>query len=296
MCGKINEIIDYLKTQRIVGDGKNIIVNQGTAGVSLQVRGINNSGGAVSSGGGGESFVNFPVTLTGDTTANLAVNIGAGTYYVDNDEYTPSGASWSLANSFNPQTIYGLYDRDMQGNAKTSFVIGSWNALDPSFKCFPIARISWTSRLGRITSTKVIQFCNYYPCLTSFRMPWEVYIGNYTDGEYIGNMVDSGCYFFMQDGLAPGRLEFPITTKSWSGAPISTVSGNSQILYYEVTRSDFRFFLDSNYFSNNPYYAYNREQHKAIIPIAQLNSNQIIQAQYGNFYGIEGRPATSDNN
>ena len=296
MCGKINEIIDYLKTQRIVGDGKNIIVNQGTAGVSLQVRGINNSGGAVSSGGGGDSFVNFPVTITGDTTANLAVNIGSGTYYVDDYEYTPSGASWSLANSYNPQTIYCLYDRDMQGNAKTSFVINSGNISDPSFKGFPIARISWTSRLGRITSTKVIHFCNYYPYLSAYRMPWEVYIGNYTDGEFIGNTVDSSCYFFMQDGLAPGRLEFPITTKSWSGAPISIATSSSQILYYEVTRSDHRFFLDSNYFSNNPYYAYYREQHKAIIPIAQLGAGKIIQAQYGNFYGIEGRPGPNDSN
>lgn len=34
---KINEIIDYLKTQRLVGDNKTILVNQLTSGVGLSV-------------------------------------------------------------------------------------------------------------------------------------------------------------------------------------------------------------------------------------------------------------------
>lgn len=34
---KVNEIIDYLKTQRITGDNKTILVNQYTAGVGLSI-------------------------------------------------------------------------------------------------------------------------------------------------------------------------------------------------------------------------------------------------------------------
>lgn len=42
---KVNEIIDYLKTQRITGDNKTILVNQFTAGVGLSVIGIGGKAG-----------------------------------------------------------------------------------------------------------------------------------------------------------------------------------------------------------------------------------------------------------
>lgn len=34
---KVNEIIDYLKSQRIIGDGKTITVNQLTSGIAISV-------------------------------------------------------------------------------------------------------------------------------------------------------------------------------------------------------------------------------------------------------------------
>ena len=37
VVNKINSIIDYLKTQRLVGDNKTILVNQLTSGVGLSV-------------------------------------------------------------------------------------------------------------------------------------------------------------------------------------------------------------------------------------------------------------------
>ena len=42
---KVNEIIDYLKTQRITGDNKTILVNQFTAGVGLSVIANGGKGG-----------------------------------------------------------------------------------------------------------------------------------------------------------------------------------------------------------------------------------------------------------
>lgn len=187
-----------------------------------------------------------------------------------------------------PTLIYGLYDRDAQGYAKTSFVIGSIS--DQSFKAFPIATVNYMTRLGSITSVTVNQICRSVPYLTAYRQPWEVYIGNYTNGERIGNTLNSNCHFYMEDGLAPGRLEFPITPKSWDGVPITDVpTSQPKILYYKLTRSDHEFILEAgNGFGTNGHYAWDRENHIAYIPIALLESDKITQAQFGNFYGVEG--------
>ena len=63
VVSKINEILDYLKTQRIVGDGKNIVVNQYTSAVGIQLKDTS-SNNIIQAGEVSDSFINFPVTLT----------------------------------------------------------------------------------------------------------------------------------------------------------------------------------------------------------------------------------------
>ena len=61
VVNKINEIITYLSTQRFVGDGKNIVVNQYTSAVGIQFK---ETGSNITQDVISDSFINFPVTLT----------------------------------------------------------------------------------------------------------------------------------------------------------------------------------------------------------------------------------------
>jgi hypothetical protein len=68
---KINEIIDYLQTQKIVGDGKTIKVSQLTSGVGLTV--LNQSGSKQSSAAPFDYLYKLGIE-NNDTTNFLLVN------------------------------------------------------------------------------------------------------------------------------------------------------------------------------------------------------------------------------
>lgn len=78
----INAIIDYLKTQRIVGDGKNITVNQFTSGIGLQVK--TQSGGGRGGGGGGEFNHPFKLSII-DTNGYQTLRIEEGRIAITNN-------------------------------------------------------------------------------------------------------------------------------------------------------------------------------------------------------------------
>ena len=78
---KVNEIIDYLKTQRITSDNKTIKVNQFTSGIGLSV--INNS---VKGGSCKSSPFNHPfkMTIIEDEDGNQKLNIQEGRFTISN--------------------------------------------------------------------------------------------------------------------------------------------------------------------------------------------------------------------
>ena len=78
VVNKINSIIDYLKTQRLVGDNKTIIVNQLTSGVGLSVitTGTTTSmTGSAPAEGGGDGGVVLAQVRTWDPINGSTVNL-----------------------------------------------------------------------------------------------------------------------------------------------------------------------------------------------------------------------------
>lgn len=74
----VNSIIDYLKTQRIVGDGKTIRVNQFTSGIGLSA--IPQGGAGKSSAGGTFDFP-FKLSVTSDQNGQDQVSVTLGIIY-----------------------------------------------------------------------------------------------------------------------------------------------------------------------------------------------------------------------
>lgn len=276
-----NSLIGFCNSLVLRGDGKTTRVNRGAGGttVSAIIPSVTRGGG-----GGASDFSNFPVSINGGTVATATVEVGAGTYFVDGGAVTSAGASWSLP-QLNPFTIYGLYDRDTNGYPKTSFIIGRIS--DPSFKSFPIANVAYTYHLGRITSVTIQNLCRNYPCITSHRMPWEVYIGNFTDGDILG--VSATANFYMEPGAAPQRLDFPVEKVSWSGIAVGNIgSYNTKLLLYHLDALNYEFVVENTTLANNSHYAWYSSTKNAWIPIAELGSARINQVQFGTFYGITG--------
>lgn len=275
-----NDLIGFCNSLVLRGDGRTTRVNRTASGTTVST--IPQPVAAGGSGGGGATdFSNFPVSINGGTVSTATVEVGAGVYFVDGSAVTSAGASWALP-QFTPFTIYGLYDRDTNGYPKTSFIIGGIS--DPSFKSFPIANVAYTYHLGIITSVTIQNLCRTYPFITSHRMPWEVYIGNFTDGDLLGTSATAN--FYMEPGAAPGRLDFPQGEVSWAGMSVGSLT-SQRLLVYQLDRSTHSFVFE-NSLPNNTKYTWDRTNKIACIAIAELSSTSINQIQYGGFYGVEG--------
>lgn len=133
----INQIIDYLKTQRIVTDNKTLRVNQLTNGVSITA--IETP--ATRSGGGG-SDDDFPFKLSIITDANqnkklqisparISINSDVGTrvYFADEDNNNLIPMQISLPNASGDYSVIGYVVKDSNAPASPFNTLGYGNGI-----------------------------------------------------------------------------------------------------------------------------------------------------------------------
>lgn len=202
---KINQIVDYLKTQRVIGDNKTIKVNQLTSGVSISS--IQN---ATSAGGGGGALYRPPFSLgissleSGEKvltvkTAKIIINGEQGdrVYFsfddIENGEYIPLPTEQGLYD------VIGYIAYDPENGIQNN---GAW-----TFGCVYMEGGENTSLI-----TNSIGFCAFYIGQIKVSKVDDVY--NYA---VVSQVLHSDLAFYDGDFQQPFKLWLSLSNYPQNG-------------------------------------------------------------------------------
>ena len=243
----INALIDYLKTQRLVGDGKNIIVNQYTSGIGIQVRSQYNGGG----GGGGEVF-NHPFKLTivyingeprleiEEGRITITNNTQSRTYVSYLENHTLDLLPYIMDTGDYYVMLMIQYDKDGNGSGDNDYFpcLVYFVPADSLTNVVPATRGIYTTIIGKIHAEQVNQSTTYVVThqnlisdlfleFNSLNHPFSILASTsaFPEGEIIDyyTLTDFDIY------VAGGKLTFDSTEYNISGTNLGGLLTDSYI-------------------------------------------------------------------